>query len=112
MEVYRYYTIAAFIGPKRALEETVIDEYRIPENTTVLASVYDLHFDPEIWEDPQKFKPERFIDEDGNLKNLERLYIFGLGKIHFALSFLKMFFLTPFSKTVAIFRPFHIPGNY
>ncbi|KAJ0184117.1 hypothetical protein K1T71_000540 [Dendrolimus kikuchii] len=80
LEVYRYYAIAAFIGPKRVMENTVMDGYHIPKDTTVLISVYDLHFDPEIWKDPHEFKPERFIDEDGNLKHPEHLYSFGLGR--------------------------------
>lgn len=43
-------------------------------------SVGDLHFDPEIWDNPHEFKPERFIDESGTLKNSEHMYHFGLGK--------------------------------
>ncbi|KAJ0184116.1 hypothetical protein K1T71_000539 [Dendrolimus kikuchii] len=80
LETLRYYTIAPLVGPRRVLEDTVIDGYRIPKDATLLISVYDLHLDPELWDDPHEFKPERFINKDGGLKNPEHLYIFGLGR--------------------------------
>lgn len=80
LEVQRYYTIVPLAGPRRLLEDTVIDGYLIPKETTVLMSVGDLHFDPKIWDDPREFKPERFIDERGALKNSEHMYPFGLGR--------------------------------
>ncbi|CAH2034746.1 unnamed protein product, partial [Iphiclides podalirius] len=79
-EVQRFYTIVPLMGPRRVLNDTFINEYFIPKETTVLMAIGDLHFDPEIWSEPRKFKPERFIDERGALKNTEHLYPFGLGR--------------------------------
>ncbi|XP_049886246.1 probable cytochrome P450 305a1 isoform X2 [Pectinophora gossypiella] len=80
LEVQRYYTIVPLAGPRRALDVTSIDGYSIPKNTTILMAVGDLHFDPELWDFPHEFKPERFIDEAGALKNSEHMYPFGLGR--------------------------------
>ncbi|CAG9782107.1 unnamed protein product [Diatraea saccharalis] len=80
LEVQRYYTIVPLAGPRRLLKDTVIDGYLIPKDCTVLISVGDLHFDSKIWDDPHDFKPERFIDERGALKNTEHMYPFGLGR--------------------------------
>ncbi|XP_059057728.1 probable cytochrome P450 305a1 [Achroia grisella] len=80
LEVQRYYTIVPIAGPRRVLEDTVVDGYMIPKETTVLISLGDLHFDPELWENPKEFKPERFIDEMGILKNVNHLLPFGLGR--------------------------------
>ncbi|RVE46694.1 hypothetical protein evm_008657 [Chilo suppressalis] len=80
LEVQRFYTIVPLAGPRRLLEDTVIDGYLIPKESTVLISVGDVHFDPKIWDDPDDFKPERFIDESGALKNSEHMYPFGLGR--------------------------------
>lgn len=78
----RHHPIAPLAGPRRVLEDTVIDGFLIPKDTTVLISVGDIHFDPKLWYDPLAFKPERFIDERGMLKNLEHMYPFGMGRFY------------------------------
>ena len=67
-------------GPRLLQSDSSIDGYLIPKGATILMSVGDIYFDPELWDEPQVFKPERFIDENGMLKNSEHLYHFGLGK--------------------------------
>lgn len=83
LELQRYHPIAPLAGPRRVLNNTVIDGYLIPKDTTVLISVGDIHIDPELWGDPHVFKPERFIDERGMIKNTEHMYPFGLGESNF-----------------------------
>ncbi|KAI8431029.1 hypothetical protein MSG28_001102 [Choristoneura fumiferana] len=79
-EVQRYYTIVPLAGPRRVLSDTVIGGYSIPKETTILLAVGDLNFDPNLYDDPHEFKPERFINEQGALKNAEHVYTFGLGR--------------------------------
>ncbi|XP_048488731.1 probable cytochrome P450 305a1 [Plutella xylostella] len=80
LEIQRYYTIVPLAGPRRVLANTNIDGYSVPKECTVLIALRDLHFDPRIWDKPNDFNPERFIDERGTLKNIEHLYPFGLGR--------------------------------
>ncbi|KAL4717637.1 hypothetical protein ACJJTC_000786 [Scirpophaga incertulas] len=80
LEVQRFYTIVPLAGPRRLLEDVIMDGYIIPKETTILISVGDLHFDPKIWDNPHEFKPERFIDERGALKSSEHMFPFGLGR--------------------------------
>lgn len=80
LEVQRYYTIVPLAGPRRVLKDTNIDGYFVPKGTTVLISLGDLHTDSNLWEEPEKFMPERFIDETGVLKTVEHFYPFGLGE--------------------------------
>nr|ASX93984.1 cytochrome P450 CYP305B1 [Zygaena filipendulae] len=80
LEVQRYFTIAPLVGPRRVLFDTYVDGYFIPKETTVMSSIGDLHMDPAIWDQPNEFNPERFIDDTGALKNSEHVYTFGLGR--------------------------------
>lgn len=94
----RIHTIAPLAGPRRVLQDTVIDGYVIPKETTVLISLADIHLDPNLWPDPHEIKPERFIDEKGLSKSNEHIYPFGSGKLQNLYVFLKslcVFFFDP-----------------
>ena len=54
--------------------------YTIPANTSVFGNLYYIMNDPEVWEDPCAFKPERFLDQDGVFHHNERVIPFGIGK--------------------------------
>ncbi|NWH56921.1 CP4V2 protein, partial [Geococcyx californianus] len=45
-------------------EDCCISGFQIPEGTDVLVITYALHRDPEIFPDPEEFKPERFFPEN------------------------------------------------
>lgn len=46
--------------PRTALADDVIDGFFIPAGTTVVSFTYGVHHNPGVWEDPQRFDPERF----------------------------------------------------
>jgi cytochrome P450 len=43
-------------------------------------SLYSVHHNPLKWNDPEVFRPERFMDTNGKLKTIEDMYFFGFGK--------------------------------
>lgn len=49
--------------PHGATEDTEICGYHIPKGTMVMCPLWSVHMDGEVWEDPDVFKPERFLDE-------------------------------------------------
>ena len=57
-----------------------IKGFTIPKNSTIIGSTYHVHFDPELFPEPDKFKPQRFLDADGKFVTDEHVIPFGVGK--------------------------------
>ena len=48
---------------RQAKEEDEIDGYRIPAKALIIVSPYTTHRHPDFWNEPTRFDPERFSDE-------------------------------------------------
>ncbi|KAK4313960.1 hypothetical protein Pmani_014705 [Petrolisthes manimaculis] len=62
-EALRLFSSVPFLA-RELQEEAVIDNYRIPEGTTVMVVTYRLHRDPDQFPDPERFDPDRFLPEN------------------------------------------------
>ncbi len=62
-EVRRFYPFAPFIGG-RAARRLEWDGERIPENAMVLLDLYGQNHDPQLWDDPYAFRPQRFLGRE------------------------------------------------
>ncbi|KAG9298117.1 hypothetical protein G9A89_000810 [Geosiphon pyriformis] len=67
-EVLRYRPIMPLNVPRKPIEDDVYRGYHIPARATIVLNTYSLNFNPSIHNDPEKFMPERYLDENGNLK--------------------------------------------
>ena len=65
-ETLRLSSLLSLSVPHKTTVDTTLQGYSIPKGTTVLTNLWSLHHDPEIWDDPDAFRPERFLDEEGN----------------------------------------------
>ena len=66
-----------------AIRDTTIAGYHIPKGTFVGLNLPKLHEDKREWPEPEKFKPERFLDEDGKFVGWNKLrgfMPFGIGR--------------------------------
>uniref|UniRef100_A0A8D8Q798 Probable cytochrome P450 305a1 n=1 Tax=Cacopsylla melanoneura TaxID=428564 RepID=A0A8D8Q798_9HEMI len=80
LECQRMFNVVPLTGPHRATEDTQLGGYNIPQETRVMACLYSIHYNPDTWSDPDTFRPDRFLNEDGSFKNCDSLYQFGFGK--------------------------------
>ncbi|KAE9554553.1 hypothetical protein FO519_002257 [Halicephalobus sp. NKZ332] len=61
-------------------QDVEISGYKLEKGTCIVPQIGCVLFDEKYFPDPYKFKPERFIDENGNLKKIEQLVPFSVGK--------------------------------
>lgn len=62
---------------RRAVAGDVIGGYRIPRGSVVMLSPFVTHRHPDLWEDPQRFDPDRFAPE--NVRGRHRFAYFPFG---------------------------------
>jgi cytochrome P450 len=53
-----------YIFSRQACRDTSIDGFAIPKHTAVTISALALHRRPDLWPDPDLFKPDRFLPEE------------------------------------------------
>lgn len=67
--------------PHRASTDVKIGGYDVPKGTNVHVNVWAMARDPAIWKSPMEFRPERFLEEDVDVKGHDfRLLPFGAGR--------------------------------
>lgn len=52
----------------------------IPAGTSVVPLLYAVHMDPELWGDPEVFRPSRFLDSEGKVWQPSFFMPFGVGR--------------------------------
>uniref|UniRef100_A0A672IWX2 unspecific monooxygenase n=1 Tax=Salarias fasciatus TaxID=181472 RepID=A0A672IWX2_SALFA len=81
---------------ERVAKETVkINGVTVPKGMLVMVPVYALHRDPELWPEPEEFRPERFSKEKKQHINPYSYLTFGIGPrnclgMRFALAAVKL----------------------
>jgi cytochrome P450 len=65
-EVQRNRTVIDFAGRHVAAPIYELGDWRLPQGFSILISLLELHRDPEVFPDPGRFDPQRFLDEKPN----------------------------------------------
>ncbi|MBT2755384.1 cytochrome P450 [Mesobacillus foraminis] len=65
-EVRRFYPFGPFLGA-RVRNDFIWNQAEFEEGMLVLLDIYGTNHDPTIWEKPDEFRPERFLDWQGDL---------------------------------------------
>jgi cytochrome P450 len=65
-EVQRNRTVIDFAGRHVAVPSYELGEWRVPQGYSVMVSLCQLHENPEMFPDPERFDPQRFLDAKPN----------------------------------------------
>ncbi|XP_071938434.1 norfluorocurarine oxidase isoform X4 [Coffea arabica] len=91
-ETMRLHTPVPLLGPKESNQDVKVMGYDVPKNTQVLVNAWAIARDPLLWENPEEFRPERFLSSGVDFHGLNfELIPFGAGRrvcpgINFAMS--------------------------
>lgn len=77
LETLRLNPAAPLLIPHMASADCKISGYDVPRDTVLIVNAWAIHRDPELWDDPTSFKPERF--ENGEAES-SKMMPFGLGR--------------------------------
>ncbi|PPQ72833.1 hypothetical protein CVT26_003342 [Gymnopilus dilepis] len=66
--------------PHAATEDDYYKGYFIPKGTVVFPNIWAMTHDEDVYPEASKFKPERFLDENGYLKDDMRVLAYGFGR--------------------------------
>ncbi|KAG1782301.1 cytochrome P450 [Suillus placidus] len=76
-EALRWRPLASEGFPHRTTED---ENYCIPAGTTVFGNHWAISRDPEVYPEPDAFKPQRWIDDQGRLRDDLTFFVFGFGR--------------------------------
>lgn len=80
-ECYRLHPPTPLMLPHKASTNVKIGGYDVPKGASVSVNVWAIARDPKVWKEPLEFRPERFQEEDIDMKGTDyRLLPFGSGR--------------------------------
>lgn len=77
-EIYRWHPVGPMGLPHKSDEEIIYKDYRIPEGSYLLSGIWSILHDPDIYVDPHKFDPARFLEP--RRESNPMLVAFGAGR--------------------------------
>ena len=80
-EVLRITCIAPLGVPHSSTADIVLENgHKIPKGTMIFPNLHRITRNSQVFNDPNSFKPERFIDKDGKYAKNEHNIPFSIGK--------------------------------
>jgi cytochrome P450 len=60
-------------------EDVEVGGFVIPADSIIIPNISEVHHDPKTWGDPEVFRPERFLDNNGQFVKNERVIPYSIG---------------------------------
>lgn len=67
------------IYPHATFRDTKLGDNMIPKQSLLIVNLASIHLDPQLWDKPSEFCPQRFLDNSGKLKQIDHFYPYGMG---------------------------------
>ncbi|XP_067651954.1 cytochrome P450 2U1-like [Haliotis asinina] len=80
MEVLRRADIAPVALPHAVPHDVKFRGYTIPKETIVMPMIVSVLQDPDVWGDPENFRPDRFLDDSGKVVKKDEFIPFSIGR--------------------------------
>ncbi|ONI33482.1 hypothetical protein PRUPE_1G427100, partial [Prunus persica] len=78
-ETLRMYPADPMLVPHESSEECTVGGYHVPRGTMLLVNMWAIQNNPKLWSQPKQFKPERFLNVQGERDGF-MLLPFGTGR--------------------------------
>uniref|UniRef100_UPI0037E99FA9 cytochrome P450 2J2-like n=1 Tax=Semicossyphus pulcher TaxID=241346 RepID=UPI0037E99FA9 len=79
-EIQRMANIVPLNVVHMATKDTTLDKYTIPKGTIVMPTLNSVLNDKSMWETPDSFNPQHFLDQNGSFRKREAFLPFSAGK--------------------------------
>lgn len=83
-ETFRLHPPAPFSVPRESTQPSQIMGYNLPAQTTLIFNLYAIHRDPDVYENPDMFNPDRFMKhpevDHTSMYDYYQLMPFGAGR--------------------------------
>jgi cytochrome P450 len=64
---------------RMAMRDAVVDGFRVEKGTNVVVGAYAMQHDPALWDEPERFDPDRFSPEQSAGRSRWQFFPFGAG---------------------------------
>lgn len=73
-ETLRLYAPLPASEPRTHAQDTTIDNYEIPARTTVSMAPFSMHRNPEVFREPLRFNPDRWLGDEKELAQMKKWF--------------------------------------
>ncbi|KAG7188511.1 hypothetical protein KM043_008145 [Ampulex compressa] len=80
LEVLRRSSVVPLGTTHATTRSVTVNGYTIPAGSQVVPLLHAVHMDPELWSEPEEFRPSRFLTAEGKVHKPEYFMPFGVGR--------------------------------